>query len=67
MASFPLRLSCPNILFIIELGAMSQAGICNELRKLYDLAYRLGVQEAKEMTRGKYLNVFGTNANRRNK
>ncbi|XP_058814109.1 protein lin-52 homolog isoform X4 [Topomyia yanbarensis] len=29
-----------------------------EVKKLYDQSYQLGVQEAKEMTRGKYLNIF---------
>ncbi|CAB3362876.1 Hypothetical predicted protein [Cloeon dipterum] len=29
-----------------------------EVRKLYDKAYQLGLDEAKEMTRGKYLNIL---------
>lgn len=29
-----------------------------EVKKLHDLAYQLGLEEAKEMTRGKYLNIF---------
>lgn len=44
--------------FIAELGALSQAGLIAEIKKLYDQAYQLGVEEAREMTRGKYLNIF---------
>ena len=29
-----------------------------EVKKLHDSAYQLGLEEAKEMTRGKYLNIF---------
>uniref|UniRef100_A0A8D8QU21 Protein lin-52 homolog n=1 Tax=Cacopsylla melanoneura TaxID=428564 RepID=A0A8D8QU21_9HEMI len=31
-----------------------------ELKKLYDLCYQLGLDESKEMTRGKYLNILET-------
>lgn len=41
-----------------ELGALSSTGLIAEIRKLYDQAYDLGIQEAKEMTRGRYLNIF---------
>lgn len=47
---------------LAELGCMSAAAIVNELKRIHDQAYQLGVQEAKEMTRGKYLNIFGANA-----
>lgn len=40
------------------MGALSQAGLIAEIKKLYDQAYQLGVEEAREMTRGKYLNIF---------
>ena len=36
-----------------------------EIKKTYDDAYQLGVQEAKEMTRGKYLGIFN-NAKKKN-
>lgn len=45
---------------ISELGALSHAGLIAEIRKLYDQVYQLGVEEAREMTRGKYLNIFST-------
>lgn len=47
--------------YISELGALSQAGLISEIKKLYDQAYQLGVEEAREMTRGKYLNIFSQN------
>lgn len=51
-----------SIVVLSELGSMSVTQIVNELKRIHDQAYQLGVQEAKEMTRGKYLHVFGTNA-----
>ncbi|XP_046433016.1 lin-52 protein isoform X6 [Neodiprion pinetum] len=30
----------------------------HQVKKLHDTAYQLGLEEAKEMTRGKYLNIF---------
>lgn len=41
-----------------QLGALSHSGLITEIQKLNDQTYQLGVQEAKEMTRGKYLNIF---------
>ncbi|XP_055851028.1 protein lin-52 homolog [Episyrphus balteatus] len=41
-----------------ELGVYSTNGLIMEIKKLYDEAYQLGVIEAKEMTRGKYLGIF---------
>lgn len=48
----------PKYLIFKELGALSSTGLIAEIRKLYDQAYDLGIQEAKEMTRGRYLNIF---------
>lgn len=44
--------------FLAELGNLSITGLISEVKKLHDLAYQLGLEEAKEMTRGKYLNIF---------
>lgn len=33
-------------------------GLTSEVKKLRDTAYQLGLEEAKETTRGKYLNNF---------
>ncbi|KAI4497843.1 hypothetical protein M0802_006959 [Mischocyttarus mexicanus] len=41
-----------------QLGNLSMTGLISEVKKLHDLAYQLGMEEAKEMTRGKYLNIF---------
>lgn len=49
----------------LELGALSSTGLIAEIRKLYDQAYDLGIQEAKEMTRGRYLNIFPNNTKKK--
>ncbi|XP_043521319.1 protein lin-52 homolog isoform X2 [Frieseomelitta varia] len=41
-----------------HLGNLSMGGLISEVKKLHDMAYQLGLEEAKEMTRGKYLNIF---------
>ncbi|KAJ0176029.1 hypothetical protein K1T71_008203 [Dendrolimus kikuchii] len=43
---------------IQQLGSLSTSSMIMEVKKLHDLAYQLGLEEAKEMTRGKVLNVF---------
>ncbi|CAG4953081.1 protein lin-52 homolog [Colias croceus] len=43
---------------IQQLGSLTTIGLIMEVKKLHDLAYQLGLEEAKEMTRGKYLNIF---------
>lgn len=47
-----------SFVFVIELGALSTTELISEIKKLHDEAYKLGVQESKEMTRGRYLNIF---------
>lgn len=54
-------------LLFIELGALSSTGLIAEIRKLYDEAYKLGIDEAKEMTRGRYLNIFSNPSNSKKK
>lgn len=49
-----IRLYC----FFSELGNMNTTDLISEVKKLHDEAYQLGLEEAKEMTRGKYLNIF---------
>ncbi|XP_065205165.1 protein lin-52 homolog [Planococcus citri] len=39
-------------------GSLSQKELIAEVKKLYDVAYNLGCEEAKEMTRGKYLHIL---------
>ncbi|XP_055314745.1 protein lin-52 homolog isoform X2 [Sitodiplosis mosellana] len=59
--SWTQGLSQEDINSMHQLGALSQAGLIAEIKKLYDQAYQLGVEEAREMTRGKYLNIFSQN------
>jgi hypothetical protein len=47
---------------LVELGSLPKTEIVAEIRRLYDEGYQLGVEEAKEVTRGKYLNIFTSNA-----
>ena len=41
-----------------ELGSLPVPTLLNEVKRLHDIAYELGIEERKEMTRGKYLNIF---------
>lgn len=45
-------------LFFVDYGTLSQKELIAEVKRLYDIAYNLGVEEAKEMTRGKYLHIL---------
>lgn len=45
---------------IHKLGALTRPELITEVKKLYDQAYKLGVKEAKEMTKAKYLNIFSS-------
>nr|XP_021201498.2 protein lin-52 homolog [Helicoverpa armigera] len=50
--------------YMQQLGSLSTSGLIMEVKKLHDLAYQLGLEEAKEMTRGKYLNIFSSRRHR---
>lgn len=39
---------------------MSAQELIGEVKQLQNLAYQLGLEEAKEMTRGKYLNILSS-------
>jgi hypothetical protein len=43
---------------LVQLGTLSLPNILTEVKKLQNLAYQLGQEESKEMTRGKYLNIL---------
>ncbi|XP_041981341.1 protein lin-52 homolog isoform X2 [Aricia agestis] len=43
-----------------QLGSLTAASLILEVKKLHDIAYQLGLEEAKEMTRGTYLNIFSS-------
>ncbi|KAK5643527.1 hypothetical protein RI129_007372 [Pyrocoelia pectoralis] len=44
--------------YLHQLSALSTAALIAKVKDLHDIAYQLGVEESKEMTRGKYLNLF---------
>ena len=39
-------------------GSLTSSALLEKVRELQDLAYQLGVEEAQEMTRGRFLNVL---------
>ena len=45
-------------LYSKELGNLPISTLLNEVKRLHDIAYELGIEERKEMTRGKYINIF---------
>lgn len=49
-----------------ELASLTTSGLISKVKELHDIAYQLGVEEAKEMTRGKYLNIFNKPRNNNN-
>ncbi len=43
---------------ISELGSLPVSSLLEEVKRLQNIAYQLGLEERKEMTRGKYLNIL---------
>ncbi|KAL1138748.1 hypothetical protein AAG570_008810 [Ranatra chinensis] len=43
---------------LLNCCGLSTEALINEVKKLHDMAYRLGLEEAKEMTRGRFLNIL---------
>lgn len=41
-------------------STLSKDALIQELKKLHDLAYKLGLDESKEMTRGRFLNILSS-------
>lgn len=54
----PLTLTPQDTALLYQFGALSPEELIEEVRKLQNVAYQLGVEEAKQMTRGKYLHVL---------
>ncbi|KAJ8968314.1 hypothetical protein NQ317_007564 [Molorchus minor] len=44
--------------YLHQLASLPTAGLIAKVKDLHDIAYQLGVEESKEVTRGKYLNLF---------
>lgn len=53
------------LFFSLEYASLPTGGLIAKVKELHDIAYQLGVEEAKEMTRGKYLNLFKRTQNSR--
>lgn len=41
-----------------EFGSLTTANLLEKVRGLQNLAYQLGLEESREMTRGKFLNIL---------
>lgn len=52
----PLTWLC--IYLFSELGNLPTQHLMDEVKRLQNIAYQLGLEETKEMTRGKYLNIL---------
>lgn len=50
-------------LFLV-LASLSTSGLIMKVKELHDIAYKLGVEESREMTRGQYLDIFNKNNNK---
>ncbi|XP_060531985.1 protein lin-52 homolog isoform X2 [Cylas formicarius] len=46
--------------YLHQLASLSTSGLIAKVKELHDIAYQLGVEESKEITKGKYLNLFNT-------
>ncbi|CAG9766373.1 unnamed protein product [Ceutorhynchus assimilis] len=44
--------------YMQQLAALSSANLIAKVKEMHDIAYQLGVEESKEVTKGKYLNMF---------
>src|SRR5277367_6279179 len=48
-----------------EYASLSPANLVEEVKGLQNLAYQLGLDEAREMTRGKFLNILDKDAKKK--
>jgi len=51
-------LSQDDLSTIHQLGNLPTQHLMDEVKRLQNIAYQLGLEETKEMTRGKYLNIL---------
>ncbi|KAJ9592508.1 hypothetical protein L9F63_015825 [Diploptera punctata] len=51
-------LDSDDINLLHQFGSLTVSSLIAEIKRLHDVAYQLGLEEAKEMTRGKYLNIL---------
>ena len=45
-------------------GSLTASALLEKVKELQNLAYQLGLEESREMTRGKFLNVLGKDLNK---
>uniref|UniRef100_A0A674ATL3 Protein lin-52 homolog n=1 Tax=Salmo trutta TaxID=8032 RepID=A0A674ATL3_SALTR len=52
------ELESGDIEMLKELGSLTTANLMEKVKGLQNLAYQLGLEESREMTRGKFLNIL---------
>ncbi|XP_002734202.1 protein lin-52 homolog [Saccoglossus kowalevskii] len=52
------KLEDDDIDMLQEFGSLTTANLMEKVKGLQNLAYQLGLEEAREMTRGKFLNIL---------
>ncbi|XP_037550625.1 protein lin-52 homolog [Nematolebias whitei] len=52
------ELETEDIEMLKELGSLTTANLMEKVKGLQNLAYQLGLEESREMTRGKFLNIL---------
>ncbi|XP_064809914.1 protein lin-52 homolog isoform X1 [Oncorhynchus masou masou] len=52
------ELESEDIEMLKELGSLTTANLMEKVKGLQNLAYQLGLEESREMTRGKFLNIL---------
>merc|ERR1712059_74690 len=57
------NLSRKDLETLMQLGSLSVPQLMSEVKRLQNIAYQLGQEETKEMTRGKYLNILRRRTN----
>ncbi|XP_057714741.1 protein lin-52 homolog [Corythoichthys intestinalis] len=53
------ELESEDIEMLKELGSLTTANLMEKVKGLQNLGYQLGLEESREMTRGKFLNILG--------
>merc|ERR1712059_9499 len=57
------NLSREDLETLMQLGSLTVPQLMGEVKRLQNIAYQLGQEETKEMTRGKYLNILRRRTN----
>ncbi|CAN8000034.1 unnamed protein product [Ixodes hexagonus] len=46
------------VVMLQELGSLTASALLEKVKDLQNVAYRLGIEESREMTRGRFLDVL---------